>query len=160
MMMMLMIKMRMMVGMMMMIVMTMMMIMIKMRMMVMMMMMMMMFSLVMVFIGDKPANALTQAARRRNLIKQLNASNSRQLATTNATSMLIPTTLQNNNNETNHAKINSNTDNSKNSNEGDKFHSSSSSYSLLSPSSGPAKASTRELFRTRQVSNAACITHT
>jgi len=123
----------------------------------------MMFSLVMVFIGDKPANALTQAARRRNLIKQLNASNSRQLATTNATSMLIPTTLENNNNETNHAKINSNTDNSKNINEGDKSHSfssSSSSYSLLSPSSGPAKASTRELFRTRQVSNAACITHT
>jgi hypothetical protein len=133
--------------------------------MMMMMMMMMMFSLVMVFIGDKPANALTQAARRRTLIKQLNASNSRQLATTHATSMLIPTTLQNNNNnnETNHAKINSNTDNSKNINEGDKSHSSSSSsssYSLLSPSSGPAKASTRELFRTRQVSNAACITHT
>ena len=126
-------------------------------------MMMMMFSLVMVFIGDKPANALTQAARRRTLIKQLNASNSRQLATTHATSMLIPTTLQNNNNETNHDKINSNTDNSKNINEGDKSHSfssSSSSYSLLSPSSGPAKASTRELFRTRQVSNAACITHT
>ena len=133
-----------------------------------MMMMMIMFSLVMVFIGDKPANALTQAARRRTLIKQMNASNSRQLATNHATSMLIPTTTlqnnnNNNNNETNHDKINSNTDNSKNNNEGDKSHSSSSSsssYSLLSPSSGPAKASTRELFRTRQVSNAAYITHT
>ena len=46
----------------------------------------------MMFIDDKPVNALTQAARRRTIIKQLNASNSRQYATNHTTTTTIPPT--------------------------------------------------------------------